>query len=232
MNKAKPAPSAQPSGLRRSAARLMALEQRFMFDGAAVADAVAGQVDIVVATLPPAVPFFSTGRLRPIGVLSAQRSSSAPEIPTRRESGIPELKDFSLEAYYVFMAPPKTPAGVAGKIEADVLKVAAVPELRTKLSGAGMDMMVLNAAAMPAAADDDDGGGGDDNDDRATAGRRKTPRLSVPPRRCATARSARTDCAMCMAANMLRVRARQHRFVAAAKLPKRAHVKVDSNGKR
>ena len=46
------------------------------------------------------------------------------------------------------MAPPNTPAAVAGKIEADVLKVAAVPELRTKLSGAGMDMMVLNAAAM------------------------------------------------------------------------------------
>jgi tripartite-type tricarboxylate transporter receptor subunit TctC len=46
------------------------------------------------------------------------------------------------------MAPPNTPAAVAGKIEADVLKVAAAPELRTKLSGAGMDMMVLNAAAM------------------------------------------------------------------------------------
>jgi tripartite-type tricarboxylate transporter receptor subunit TctC len=114
----------------------------------AVADAVAGQVDIVVATLPPAVPFFATGRLRPIGLLGAQRSPSAPEIPTVRESGIPELKDFSLESYYGFMAPPRTPAAVAGKIEADVLKVAAVPELRTKLSGAGMDMMVLNAAAM------------------------------------------------------------------------------------
>ena len=114
----------------------------------AVADAVAGQVDIVVATLPPAVPFFATSRLRPIGLLSAQRSPSAPDIPTVRESGIPELKDFSLESYYGFMAPPKTPAAVAGKIEADVLKVAAVPELRTKLSGAGMDMMILNAAAM------------------------------------------------------------------------------------
>jgi tripartite-type tricarboxylate transporter receptor subunit TctC len=113
-----------------------------------VADAVAGQVDIVVATLPPAVPFFASGRLRPIALLSAQRSPSAPDIPTVRESGIPELKDFSLESYYGFMAPPKTPAPVAAKIEADVLKVAAIPELRTKLSGAGMDMMVFNAAAM------------------------------------------------------------------------------------
>jgi tripartite-type tricarboxylate transporter receptor subunit TctC len=114
----------------------------------AVADAVSGQVDIVVATLPPAVPFFANGRLRPIALLSAQRSPSAPDIPTIRESGIPELKDFSLESYYGFMAPPKTPAPVAGKLEADVLKVAANAELRTRLSGAGMDMMVLNAQAM------------------------------------------------------------------------------------
>lgn len=114
----------------------------------AVADAVAGQVDIVVATLPPAMPFFASGRLRPIALPSAQRSPSAPDIPTIRESGIPELKDFSLESYYGFMAPPKTPAPIAAKIEADVLKIAAVPELRAKLSGAGMDMMVLNAQSM------------------------------------------------------------------------------------
>jgi tripartite-type tricarboxylate transporter receptor subunit TctC len=114
----------------------------------AVADAVAGQVDIVVATLPPAVPFFANGRLRPVGLLSARRSSSAPDIPTVRESGIPELKDFSLETYYGFMAPPRTPAAIAAKIEADVLKVATVPELRTRLSGAGMDVMVLDSTAM------------------------------------------------------------------------------------
>jgi len=114
----------------------------------AVADAVAGQVDIVVATLPPAVPFFANGRLRPVGLLSAQRSPSVPDIPTIRESGIPELKDFSLETYYGFMAPPRTPAAIAAKVEADVLKVAALPELRTRLSGAGMDVVVLDSAAM------------------------------------------------------------------------------------
>lgn len=114
----------------------------------AVADAVAGHIDIVVATLPPAVPFFKQGRLRPIALLSAERSPSAPDIPTVRESGIPELKDFSLESYYGFMAPPGTPAAVASKIEADVLKVAAQPELKKKLESAGMDMLVLNGAAM------------------------------------------------------------------------------------
>jgi tripartite-type tricarboxylate transporter receptor subunit TctC len=114
----------------------------------AVADTVAGHIDIVVATLPPAVPFFKQGRLRPIALLSAERSPAAPDIPTIRESGIPELKDFSLESYYGFMAPHGTPPAIAAKIEADILRVAAQPELRKKLESAGMDMLVLNGAAM------------------------------------------------------------------------------------
>lgn len=114
----------------------------------AVADTVAGHIDIVVATLPAAAPFFKQGRLRPIALLSAERSPAAPDIPTVRESGIPELKDFSLESYYGFMAPQGTPPAIAAKIEADILKVAAMPELRKRLEAAGMDMLVLNAAAM------------------------------------------------------------------------------------
>src|SRR5437870_8102565 len=116
--------------------------------GPAVTDAVAGHIGIVVATLPAAVPFFKQGRLRPIAVLSAERSPSAPDIPTVRESGIPELKDFSLETYYGFMAPPSTPAAIASKIEADVLKLAAQPDVRKRLEGAGMDLFVRNSKDM------------------------------------------------------------------------------------
>jgi tripartite-type tricarboxylate transporter receptor subunit TctC len=116
--------------------------------GPAVTDAVAGHIGIVVATLPAAVPFFKQGRLRPIALLSAERSPSAPDIPTVRESGIPELKDFSLESYYGFMAPPGTPAAIASKVEADVLRLAAQPELRKRLEGAGMDLFVRNSKDM------------------------------------------------------------------------------------
>lgn len=116
--------------------------------GPAVTDAVAGHIGIVVATLPAAMPFFRQGRLRPIALLSAERSPSAPDIPTVRESGIPELKDFSLESYYGFMAPPATPAAIASKVEADVLKLAAQPELRQRLEGAGMDLFVRDSKDM------------------------------------------------------------------------------------
>ena len=116
--------------------------------GPAVTDAVAGHIGIVVATLPAAVPFFKQGRLRPIAVLSAERSPSAPDIPTVRESGIPELKDFSLETYYGFMAPPSTPAAIASKIEADVLNLASQPDVRKRLEGAGMDVFMRNSKDM------------------------------------------------------------------------------------
>jgi tripartite-type tricarboxylate transporter receptor subunit TctC len=116
--------------------------------GPAVTDAVAGHIGIVVATLPPAVPFFKQGRLHPIALLSERRSPSAPDIPTVKESGIAELRDFSLESYYGFMAPPGTAPAIARKIEADVLKIAAQPELRKRLENAGMDMFVLDSAQM------------------------------------------------------------------------------------
>jgi tripartite-type tricarboxylate transporter receptor subunit TctC len=116
--------------------------------GPAAADAAAGHIPIVVTVLPSAVAFFKQGKLRPIALIDAERSPSAPDIPTLRESGIPELKDVSLQSYYGFMGPPGMPTAVAQKIEADVLKIAALPEVRKRLEGAGTDLYVLDAKAM------------------------------------------------------------------------------------
>jgi tripartite-type tricarboxylate transporter receptor subunit TctC len=65
-----------------------------------------------------------------------------------RESGIPQLKDYYLENYYGFMAPPKTPAAIVARVETDILNLAARPDVRKRLEGAGLDMLVLNSTAM------------------------------------------------------------------------------------
>jgi tripartite-type tricarboxylate transporter receptor subunit TctC len=114
----------------------------------ATADAVAGHIKIVVTNLPTALPFMKQGRLRPIALMSKDRSSSVPDVPTARESGIPQLKDYYLESYYGFMAPPKTPAAIVAKVEADILNLAARPDVRKRLEGAGLDMLVLNSKQM------------------------------------------------------------------------------------
>ena len=114
----------------------------------ATSDAVAGHIKIVVTNLPTALPFMKQGRLRPIALISKERSPSAPDVPTVRESGIPELKDYYLESYYGFMAPPKTPQTIVAKIERDILALAAQPEVRKKMEGAGLDMLVLDSKQM------------------------------------------------------------------------------------
>jgi tripartite-type tricarboxylate transporter receptor subunit TctC len=78
--------------------------------------------------------------LRPLAVTTAARSPSAPEIPTMQESGVPELKDFAVENYYGFMAPAGVPAPIAQKLVADIRKVLETPEMKAKLSAAGLDL--------------------------------------------------------------------------------------------
>jgi tripartite-type tricarboxylate transporter receptor subunit TctC len=105
----------------------------------AVSDAVGGQIDVVVASLAAVLPFARQGRLRIVGLTSKDRSPNFPDGPTFRESGIPELKDFEVENYYGFAAPAATPKEVTAKIEADLKRVMALPELVNRLNGAGLD---------------------------------------------------------------------------------------------
>jgi len=116
--------------------------------GPATTDAVAGHIKILVTNLPAALPFMKQGRLRPIALMSRERSPAVPDVPTMRESGIPQLKDYYLESYYGFMATPRTPVAIVTKVETDIRNLAARPELRKRLEGAGLDMLVLESAAM------------------------------------------------------------------------------------
>jgi len=114
----------------------------------AVADTVGGQIDYVVASLAAVLPFARQGKLRVLGLTSDKRSPTAPDYPTFRESGLPELKDFAVENYYGFMAPGGTPKLVAAKMEADIRQVLSVPEFVTRLSNAGLDLFQYSSAQM------------------------------------------------------------------------------------
>ena len=111
-------------------------------------DAAAGHVKIVATNAPTALPFVKDGRLRAIALMSTNRFPSLPDVPTMAESGIPELKGFSLDNYYGFMTPSGTPAPVVAKLEADIRRVSQLPDLRRRLEQAGFDMFVLSAAEM------------------------------------------------------------------------------------
>lgn len=118
--------------------------------GPAVNDMVAGHIGIGAVTLATALPFIKQGRLHAIALLSAERSSGAPDIPTFRESGIPELKNFSFESIFGFMMAKGTPLAMSRQVETDILKVAAMPEVRKRIESSGMDMFVRDAQSMAA----------------------------------------------------------------------------------
>lgn len=115
---------------------------------AAVVETVGGQVDTVLTSLATVLPHAKTGKLKVLAITSKNRSSSAPGIPTFRESGVPELKDYDANIPYGFMAPAGTPKEVLAKIEADVQRVMAMPDLQQRLVGAGLEISVTSAAEM------------------------------------------------------------------------------------
>jgi tripartite-type tricarboxylate transporter receptor subunit TctC len=119
--------------------------QNVPFQGAAPAltAAMAGQVDLASVTLPPAAPMITAGKLKGIAVTSATRAAALPDVPTATESGFPAI---TATAWSGFFVPPKTPKAVVDKLEAAILKTAALPDIKEKLMALGFEPSVQTGA--------------------------------------------------------------------------------------
>ncbi|MBY4899207.1 tripartite tricarboxylate transporter substrate binding protein [Cupriavidus sp. AU9028] len=91
---------------------------------AAMMDALAGNVDLLVASVPSALAQVKAGKLRALAVTSAARSSSLPDVPTVAESG---YKKVDVSTWYGVFAPAKTPREVVTRVNAEVNKLLATP---------------------------------------------------------------------------------------------------------
>lgn len=118
--------------------------------GPAASALAGGQIDVALTSMSPILPFAKQGRVRMLGITTAQRSPAAPEVPTFRESGLPELKDFVVENYYGFQAPAGTPKEVQAKIEADLRRVMTAPDLLARMANAGLDVFQRSPDEMRA----------------------------------------------------------------------------------
>ena len=110
--------------------------------GPAMNDLLGGQVQILFAVPAAALPHVKSGRLRALGVSSAQRIKLAPELPTIAESGV---AGFEGSAWYGVVVPALTPRAVVVKLNADIVRVLQQPEVLERLSGQG----VLVVASSP-----------------------------------------------------------------------------------
>ncbi len=101
-------------------------------------DVISGQVQMMFINLLPAMPHVTAGRLRGLGVTSAQRSNAATDIPTIAESGFP---GFASTSWHGVMVPAKTPAPIVKRLNDALVKVAQQPELRKRLVAQGTDVV-------------------------------------------------------------------------------------------
>jgi tripartite-type tricarboxylate transporter receptor subunit TctC len=102
--------------------------------GPAIADAMAGQVQVLFDNLPSSMPHIQSGRLRPIAVAWKDRVAGLPNVPTFKELGMPQLND---PAWYGLLAPTGTPADIVKKLRDTAVKVLADPEVKATLEKQG-----------------------------------------------------------------------------------------------
>ena len=100
----------------------------------AITDTIGGQVPMVAVNALEALPHVKSGKLKILAVLSANRSSIFPDVPTIAESGFP---GFEASVWYGFVAPAATPKPVLARLHAEVQKALQTREVRERMTAVG-----------------------------------------------------------------------------------------------
>lgn len=115
--------------------------------GPAVTDLAAGNVDIVITTPPGVIPLSQTGKIRILAVTGNQRVSSLPNVPSAAEEGFP---NFSVDAWFGFVAPMGTPPDVIKRLADEMAKAVTLDTFKRGVEGAGGSVQFQGTAAFDA----------------------------------------------------------------------------------
>lgn len=102
----------------------------------AVADLIGGQSQVMFANISDVITMVKSGRLRALAVTTARRSAVAPELPTLAESGLP---GFDVSTWQAVLAPAGTPREIVQRLNAEIVKAMALPEMKEKFLSFGTD---------------------------------------------------------------------------------------------
>lgn len=104
--------------------------------GPLTTDLLGGQVTMSFDTITPVLPHIQAGKLRPLAVSTARRSSALPEVPTLAESG---LAGFDIGTWFGVLAPAATPKAVTTRLSDEMIKVIRSPEFRKRMAEIGAE---------------------------------------------------------------------------------------------
>jgi len=115
--------------------------------GPAVADAIAGHVEVMFSLISTQTPHVRSGRLRALAITSARRSAALPDVPTVAESGYP---GFEASGWLGLVFPARTPPPVVNRIHQEAVAVLSLRETQAQLEDLGLDPETSSPAAFHA----------------------------------------------------------------------------------
>jgi tripartite-type tricarboxylate transporter receptor subunit TctC len=119
-----------------SMARIKLTHVPYKGSGAALPALIGGEVKLGFGPLLPAIPHVKAGRLKALGVTALKRSPAAPEIATIAEQGLP---GYEVNSWYGVFVPASTPKAVTARLNREIVRVTALPEVRERLSKDGVE---------------------------------------------------------------------------------------------
>jgi tripartite-type tricarboxylate transporter receptor subunit TctC len=99
-------------------------------------DLLGGQVDMSFDTVTPVLPFIKEGKLKPLAVTTAKRSSALPNVPTLQEAGVPGV---AIGTWFGLLAPAATPKPVVQKLNTEIVKIINSAEFKKQMLDIGAE---------------------------------------------------------------------------------------------
>ncbi len=129
----------------KSAAGIQIRHVPYKGSSPALMDVLAGNIDLMVSSVPSAMAQIKAGKLRPLAVTSARRSTSLPDVPTVAELG---YKDFDVSTWYGIFVPAGTPAAVVTTVNREVNKLLATKEMQAAIHDQGAEPQAMSPEAF------------------------------------------------------------------------------------
>ena len=111
-----------------------------------------GDLDLLMAGLPPMLPFLKEGRIKGLAVSGSARSRYAPEIPTFGELGV---RDLETGGWFGVFVPTGTPPAIAAKLQAEIAEVVKSAEFRGRLETLAADPWLIAPADLATLIEDE-----------------------------------------------------------------------------
>jgi tripartite-type tricarboxylate transporter receptor subunit TctC len=121
--------------LKRDAA-LDTLVVTYRGTGPALTDLMSGQIQLLADPMLSSLPLAQGGKIKALAITSLKRAAAAPEIPTVEESGV---KGFEFVSWYGLWGPRELPSDISSKLQGDIAKILAMPEVKARLNVLGFE---------------------------------------------------------------------------------------------